>query len=355
MDDAVIGKEVDGYHIESILGRGGMGVVYRAEDVALSRPVALKRINPAQAHREQFLRRFRAEAKALARINSPFITSIYALRDTDIGLLIVMEYVDGGTLKDRIVEGPMRPAVVVPIVRQILRAFGDAHGAGVIHRDIKPQNIMMTSDGAVKITDFGIAKLRRQDSGETVTQGGQGGTLKYMSPEQIEKIDQVDNRSDLYALGMTMYEMLAGRLPFDELDTDFDIMRKVVEGDVPPPGEYVPNLPGELAQVIEGATATRPEDRYPSADAMLDALDAAAERIEDTDPQPMWDVEEDDTAADTATDDAASDTAVGTADGTILDDSLLEEIEDREDRQPSRRDAPPADDVTTDRAVVRGE
>ncbi|NBC85230.1 MAG: protein kinase, partial [Bacteroidetes bacterium] len=211
MDDAVIGKEVDGYHIESILGRGGMGVVYRAEDVALSRPVALKRINPAQAHREQFLRRFRAEAKALARINSPFITSIYALRDTDIGLLIVMEYVDGGTLKDRIVEGPMRPAVVVPIVRQILRAFRDAHGAGVIHRDIKPQNIMLTSDGAVKITDFGIAKLRRQDSGETVTQGGQGGTLKYMSPEQIEKIDQVDNRSDLYALGMTMYEMLAGR------------------------------------------------------------------------------------------------------------------------------------------------
>ena len=189
MDDAVIGREVDGYRIEGVLGRGGMGVVYQGEDVALSRPVALKRINPSQAHREQFLRRFRSEAKALARIDSPYIVSIYALRDTDIGLLIVMEYVDGGTLKDRVENGPMPPDEAIPILRQILQAFRDAHGAGVIHRDIKPQNIMLTAEGTVKITDFGIAKLRRPDSGETVTQGGQGGTLKYMSPEQIEKID----------------------------------------------------------------------------------------------------------------------------------------------------------------------
>lgn len=340
MNDAVIGKEVDGYHVESVLGRGGMGVVYKAEDVALSRPVALKRINPAQAHREQFLRRFRSEAKALARINSPFITSIYALRDTDIGLLIVMEYVDGGTLKDKIQEGPMPPGRVLPVVQQILQAFRDAHGAGVIHRDIKPQNIMMTRDGAVKITDFGIAKLRRKDSGETVTQGGQGGTLKYMSPEQIEQIDEVDNRSDLYALGMTMYEMLAGRLPFDELDTDFDIMRKVVEGTVPEPEEFVPNLPKELAEVIHKATATNPGNRFASAEEMLETLDRVAEKLEGTDPQPMWDLEGDDThtsassgpasddtaaAGDTATDDTATDDT-GTESGTILDDSLLDEI-----------------------------
>ncbi|PEN14350.1 hypothetical protein CRI94_04765 [Longibacter salinarum] len=360
MDDAVIGKEVDGYHIESILGRGGMGVVYKGEDVALSRPVALKRINPAQAHREQFLRRFRAEAKALARINSPYITSIYALRDTDIGLLIVMEYVDGGTLKDRIVEGPMTPAEAVPIVQQILRSFRDAHGAGVIHRDIKPQNIMLTSDGDVKITDFGIAKLRRRDSGETVTQGGQGGTLKYMSPEQIEKIDEVDNRSDLYALGMTMYEMLAGRLPFDELDTDFDIMRKVVEGDVPPAGDFVPNLPAPLATVIERATEQKADDRYPSADAMLEALDEAAERIDDTSPSAMWDVAESDAPEQTQSQDTDADTAADTADGdptadtspaddtseaddgTILDDSLLDEIDGGATQPPAKASGGPA-------------
>ena len=361
MNDAVIGKEVDGYHVESVLGRGGMGVVYKAEDVALSRPVALKRINPAQAHREQFLRRFRSEAKALARINSPNITSIYALRDTDIGLLIVMEYVDGGTLKDWVEDGPMPPGEVIPIVRQILQAFRDAHGAGVIHRDIKPQNIMMSTDGAVKITDFGIAKLRRQDSGETVTQGGQGGTLKYMSPEQIEKIDEVDNRSDLYALGMTMYEMLAGRLPFEELDTDFDIMRKVVEGDVPSPETFVPNLPPELSKIIRKAIATKPEDRYASAEDMLRVLDAVAEELESTDPQPMWDVDSDDTAADTlsgdtaaddtaADDTAADDTAAGgdtasgdteSGDGTILDDSLLKEIDLPGDASRQKQSAEP--------------
>ncbi len=366
MNDAVIGKEVDGYHVESVLGRGGMGVVYKAEDVALSRPVALKRINPAQAHREQFLRRFRSEAKALARINSPNITSIYALRDTDIGLLIVMEYVDGGTLKDKVQDGPMAPGEAIPIVRQILQAFRDAHGAGVIHRDIKPQNIMMSTDGAVKITDFGIAKLRRQDSGETVTQGGQGGTLKYMSPEQIEKIDEVDNRSDLYALGMTMYEMLAGRLPFEELDTDFDIMRKVVEGDVPPPEEFVPNLPPGLSKIIRKATATKPEDRYASAEEMLSALDEVAKKIEDTDPQPMWDVDGDDTAKNTAfgdtaiasDDTAVGDTAVGdtaggdtashdttAGSGTILDDSLIKEIDtgDASDRSVNQSAEPRSD------------
>lgn len=361
MDDAVIGREVDGYRIEGVLGRGGMGVVYQGEDVALSRPVALKRINPSQAHREQFLRRFRSEAKALARIDSPYIVSIYALRDTDIGLLIVMEYVDGGTLKDRVENGPMPPDEAIPILRQILQAFRDAHGAGVIHRDIKPQNIMLTAEGTVKITDFGIAKLRRPDSGETVTQGGQGGTLKYMSPEQIEKIDEVDDRSDLYALGMTAYEMLTGRLPFDELDTDFDIMRKVVEGKVPPPSEYAPNLPPALGDLIVKATETDPDDRYASAEEMLDALDGAADDLEHGGGTPMWDVDDGDTASDTAASDTAAghtasgdtasgetvmagDTALGDGasgnladDGTILDDSLLEEIEDEDGSSTGER------------------
>ena len=283
MKDDAIGREVDGYRIEGVLGRGGMGVVYKGTDVALSRPVALKRINPGQSHREAFLHRFRAEARALARINSPNIVSIYALRETNIGLLIVMEYVDGGTVSDRI-DGPMAVPTAVPFLRQILSAFDDAHEAEVIHRDIKPQNLLLTQNGVVKVTDFGIAKMRRQDSGETVTQGGQGGTLKYMSPEQISDVKAVDNRSDLYSIGMTAYQMLAGRLPFGGSDTDFDIMRKVVEGQIPSPGEVNPALPKSLVRWLIRSIQKQPADRYQSASEMADALEDAIQGVDAASP-----------------------------------------------------------------------
>lgn len=292
MNDAVIGEEIDGYRFLSVIGRGGMGVVYKAEDVNLSRTVAIKRINPSQADQEAFLHRFRAEAQALARIDSPHIVGVHALRETDIGLLIVMEYVEGGTLKDPLQgKEPMLLDQAIPLLEQILLAFHDAHSAGVIHRDIKPQNIMLTQEGTVKVTDFGIAKLRQPDSGETVTQGGQGGTLKYMSPEQISSIDEVDARSDLYSIGMTAYEMLVGRLPFKEGDTDFDIMRKVVEGEIPPPDQFSSDLPSGLAQWIMGAIRTDQEDRYQSAKEMLEALREADTQVDATITQPDWEVE----------------------------------------------------------------
>lgn len=292
MSDAVIGTEVDGYRIQSVLGRGGMGTVYKAEDVNLSRTVAIKRINPGQQERESFIHRFRSEAQALARIDSSYIVGVYALRDTDIGLLIVMEYVEGGTLKDPLDrQGALDPNQAIPILEQTLQAFADAHSAGVIHRDIKPENVMLTQDGTVKVTDFGIAKLRQPDSGETVTQGGQGGTLKYMSPEQISSIDDVDARSDVYSLGMTAYEMLAGDLPFTETDTDFDIMRKVVEGKIPPPDELNADIPSGLAQWILGAIQKEQDDRYQSAEEMRKALHEADQQTgEKTVTQPEWEV-----------------------------------------------------------------
>ena len=294
MNDAVIGKEVDGYRIQAVLGRGGMGTVYKAEDVNLSRTVAIKRINPGQQERESFIHRFRSEAQALARIDSPNIVGVYALRETDIGLLIVMEYVEGGTLKDPIErQGAMAPAQALPILEQTMQAFHDAHSAGVIHRDIKPENVMLTTDGMVKVTDFGIAKLRQPDSGETVTQGGQGGTLKYMSPEQISNISEVDARSDLYSLGMTAYEILAGDLPFEDTDTDFGIMRKVVEGKIPPPDELNAEIPSGLAQWIMGAIEKRQDDRYQSAEEMLEALRKADRQSGGkTITQPDWEVDD---------------------------------------------------------------
>ena len=299
MSDAIIGTEVDGYRIQAVLGRGGMGTVYRAEDVNLSRTVAIKRINPDQQERDSFIHRFRSEAQALARIDSPHIVGVYALRETDIGLLIVMEYVKGGTLKAPLRDqGPIAREQAFPILEQILQAFHDAHSAGVIHRDIKPQNIMLTQDGMVKVTDFGIAKLRRPDSGETVTQGGQGGTLKYMSPEQISNISAVDTRSDLYSIGMTAYEMLAGTLPFREADTDFDIMRKVVEGEIPPPDELNADVPSGLAQWVVGAIQNEQADRYQSAEEMLEALREVDGQVGATRTQPNWELDGGGTDAD---------------------------------------------------------
>lgn len=272
MQDPAIGKEVDGYRVLDVLGRGGMGVVYKAEDVALSRDVALKRIDPALANDETFLRRFRSEARALARIDSPHIVSVHALRKTDLGLLIVMEYVDGGTLKDRIVaEGAMDVPDALPIIDQMLAALEDAHGAGVVHRDIKPHNIMLTQAGGVKVTDFGLAKVYRPDDQKTVTQGVYG-TLNYMSPEQVQGLGQVDQRSDIYSLGMTIYEMLAGRLPFDDDSREFALMRTIVEEKLPPPNRFRPDLPPPLVELISRTLEKDPDQRFQSAAAMRRAL-----------------------------------------------------------------------------------
>lgn len=344
MGDSVVGTEVDGYHIQEVVGKGGMGTVYKAEDVNLSRPVALKRINPSQSHRDSFIHRFRSEAKALARIDSRHIIGVYALRETDIGLLIVMEYVDGGTLKDRITaqDGPLPLDTALPLLEQILRAFDDAHSAGVIHRDIKPQNILLSRQGQVKVTDFGIAKLRRPKSGETVTQGGEGGTLKYMSPEQISNINEVDDRSDLYSIGMTAYEMLAGTLPFEDATSDFDIMQAVVEGKIPTPSRYNADLPVGLVEWIQTATARRQDDRFQSAEEMLQALRDAADSTA-TSFTPSGE-----------TDDAGTGPAV-TAAFDINDETILADTPPGPTKPLSERDFSPGEDLFPDTVLEDAE
>jgi len=271
--DLEIGQEIDGYKIRGILGRGGMGVVYEAEDVALSRAVALKAINPELTQDEQFIRRFQTEARVLAKVNSPYIVGVHALRKTDLGLFIVMEFVEGGTLADRLDEGLMPLPEALRIVRQMLLAFEHAHKAGVIHRDIKPANIMITPSGVVKVTDFGLAKQSQPDMMSTVTQGVMG-TLYYMSPEQVRGMGDVDHRSDLYSLGMTVYEMLAGRLPFEKGDGEFDIMRSIVDKEFPSPKDYNPDCPTALSDIVMRVISKKADDRYQSADEMLAAIDA---------------------------------------------------------------------------------
>ena len=273
--DLPVGIEIDGYRILEVLGRGGMGVVYKAEDIALSKMVALKMIHPSLAKDESFLRRFRAEARALARIDSQYIVRVHALRPTDHGLFIVMEYVEGGTIADSISQGPMSASKALPVIKQMLQAFEHAHSVGVVHRDIKPSNIMLTPTGVIKVTDFGLAKLHQQNVEATVTQGI-AGTLSYMSPEQVKGQRDLDHRSDLYSLGMTMYEMLAGEVPLDKSQGEFAVLKSIVEDVPPPPSKYVPTLPEGLTRIVMRALEKDPAQRYQSAREMLEDVEEFA-------------------------------------------------------------------------------
>lgn len=272
MSESLIGQTIDGYRIEEILGRGGMGTVYKAVDVALDKPVALKVMSPHLAEDETFLQRFRGEAKALARIDAPGIVRVLALRETERGVFIVMEYVEGETL-DALLRrhAPIPWTQALPLFRQILEAIGHAHMSGVLHRDLKPSNILITDDGQVKVTDFGLAKIQTADADLTST-FETAGTIYYMSPEQIQGLRHVDERSDLFALGMIFYEVLTGRLPVDKTASNYAIQHAIVEEPLPPPTEVNPELPDELSELVMTILEKDPDDRFQDARAVLTAL-----------------------------------------------------------------------------------
>ena len=268
--DPLIGARVGEYHIQGVLGRGGMGVVYQAEDTALGIPVALKSITAGMTTDAAFVRRFRTEARAMARVASPHIVRVMALRETEHGLFIVMEYVDGGDLHARMAGGPMPWATVWPLLRQMLLGLEAAHTVGVIHRDVKPRNVLLTSGDTVKLTDFGLARL--QSDGDATRTQAVAGTLAYMSPEQVRALPSLDHRTDLFSLGLTAYEALAGRLPFDRDGGDFTTMRAIVEGPFPPPTAFDPSIPEPVARALMRALERDPDRRYPSAAEMREAL-----------------------------------------------------------------------------------
>ena len=298
-----VGRVLGGYRLIRVLGEGGMGVVYEAEDVSLGRTVALKQIRPGLARNESFLRRFRTEARALARIKSPSIVGIHALREVDEGLLIDMEYVDGPTLKDHLrQEGALPWETAIPMMRDILHAFVDAHEAGIIHRDVKPQNVMLPSEGGVKVTDFGLARMH-DDGDETVTRGI-AGTLKYMSPEQVQDHADLDPRSDLFSLGIVFFEMLTGRLPYDAEATDYEVMRTIADTDLPGPRSFQPDIPTALDRFIRRLLEREPDARYPSARHTLRALTSITARTADVDSSNGGTPQENSTGKDSSGQDA---------------------------------------------------
>src|SRR4051794_7867750 len=249
-----------------------MADVYLAEDQELGRRVAIKILNGRHANDDQFIERFRREAKNAAALNHPNIVSIYDRGEAEDTYYIAMEYLDGRTLKELIVghgQAPVR--VAVEYARQILSALRFAHRHGIVHRDIKPHNVLVDREGRVKVTDFGIARAGTSQMTET---GSIVGTAQYLSPEQARG-GEVDQRSDLYSLGVVLYELVTGKTPF-EGDTPVEIAMKHLSATPQKPSELRSDIPPELDMVIMRALAKDPDERYQSADEMESDLERVA-------------------------------------------------------------------------------
>ncbi|MFC2084595.1 serine/threonine-protein kinase [Bacteroidota bacterium] len=276
---SLIGQTIDNYKIVDIVGKGGMGIVYKAEDINLEKSVALKVMDPVFASDEAFIKRFKSEAKALAKVESPHIVNIYTLRITEFGTFIVMELVEGTNLDKVIKErGAIPWQESLSIFKQLLLALKHAHYANVIHRDIKPSNVLITKESLIKLTDFGLAKVKQRDAESTVTQM-HAGTLHYMSPEQIKTPTKVDFRSDIYSLGITFYEMLLGRVPFKGKGDEFSIIKAIVEQKVTDLSKINPSIPKQLSKVILKSLEKNPAKRYQSADEMLNEMEDFESKI----------------------------------------------------------------------------
>ena len=265
-NDKYIGRLLDGrYEILEPIGFGGMAVVYKARCHRLNRLVAIKILKDELSKDEEFRNRFHAESQAVAMLSHPNIMSVYDVSTHDDADYIVMELIDGITLKQYMEKkGTLNWKETLHFAMQIAKALEHAHGRGIVHRDIKPHNVMVLKNGSVKVTDFGIARLMSQSN--TLTKEALG-SVHYISPEQA-KGGRVDNRSDLYSLGVVMYEMMTGRAPFDG-DSPVAVAIQHINGGAEMPSVLNPNIPGGLEQIIMKCMATDPGQRYNTATALL--------------------------------------------------------------------------------------
>jgi serine/threonine-protein kinase len=263
-----IGDRVGDYEIVAVLGRGGMGQVYKVRNILSERIEAMKVLLPTLEGDKDLGDRFLREIKVQAALDHPNIAKLYnAFRATN-QLLMVMEFVDGASLEQLMLNGPLMVADATRYAGQVLNALSYAHGHGVVHRDIKPANIMRTPEGAIKLLDFGLARVRTD---QALTQPGTTvGSLSYMSPEQIRGTEP-DPRSDLYSLGIVLYEMLTGKRPFQG-DSNYAIMAAHLKEIPAPPDKVVPWIAAPLSEIIMKAIAKDPADRFQSAEDFRSAL-----------------------------------------------------------------------------------
>lgn len=271
MEEKLIGKRLDGrYEIHELLGMGGMAHVYRAYDKVEDRWVAIKVLKEEFLNNSDFLRRFRNESKAIAVLQHPNIVRVYDVSLGDQIQYIAMEYIDGITLKDYIdQQGAIRWQEALHFMIQILSALESAHEKGIIHRDIKPQNIMLLRDGTIKVTDFGIARFLQSET-QTMTDKAIG-SVHYISPEQARG-DYITDKADIYSVGVTMYEMLTGELPFNA-DSAVSVALMQLQAKPRLPSEINPTIPRGLEQIVMKAMEKNPPDRFRSVAEMLDDID----------------------------------------------------------------------------------
>ena len=286
--EALIGQHLGCYRMDAVAGVGGMGVVYLAWDERLDRKVALKLLPQSMVENEAELGRLKREARTASALNHPNIVTIHDFGEVGSTHYVATEFIEGTTLRERMTKGPIPPSEAVDIAAQVASALCVAHRVGIVHRDIKPENIMLRPDGYVKVLDFGIAKLTQQESLGTATvlraqlatqQSMVLGTTRYMSPEQA-MAQQVDARSDLWSLGVVLYEMLAGRTPF-EGETARDVIAAIFESDPQRLKHRAPIVPRPALQsVVDKSLRKDPAERYQTAEEMLSELRAIKEKAD---------------------------------------------------------------------------
>ncbi len=270
--ESLIGHRLGPYVVQRRIGRGGMGEVYLAHDTALDRPVALKTLNTAYANDPEFVHRFRREAQAAARLNHPNIVQVHSVDIDSEPPYMVMEYIDSPSVDQLIRDGgPMPWDRVLNICGQVASALACAHAQGIIHRDMKPGNILLDKMNRVRVTDFGLAKLMASTTQLTAADSALG-TPAYMSPEQCG-VGEVVPASDLFSLGLTAFEMLAGHIPY-VAPSAAGVARKIVDDPLPALADSVDGLPAVVQEFLEGLTAKDPSSRYPSAAHVVEDLRA---------------------------------------------------------------------------------
>jgi serine/threonine protein kinase, bacterial len=275
--DPLVGAVLDGrYRVDTIIATGGMSAVYRGLDTRLDRPVAIKVMESRYAGDQQFLTRFQLEARAVARLKDPGLVAVYDQGVDGHHPFLVMELVEGGTLRELLRErGPMPPHAVTAVLRPVLGGLAVAHRSGLVHRDVKPENVLISDDGQVKIADFGL--VRAVAEAKITSDSVILGTAAYLSPEQVSSGDATP-RSDVYACGILIYELLTGVTPFGG-DSPLAVAYARMDSDVRPPSTVIRGVPSQFDDLVRHATARNAGERFADAQHMAAELDAIADEL----------------------------------------------------------------------------